>query len=60
MYPSSKSCSASSRIICQLSVTFFISGKLSTSMNGLLGTAEKRYMSALYGAMNVEWSVICR
>ncbi len=60
MWPSSNSFSASSRSTCQLSVSGLSSGNCATSMKGLLGTAENMYMSTLYGAMKVEWSVIWR
>ena len=44
MWPSSKSCSASSRIVCQLSASGSSSGNDATSTNGRFGTAEKQYM----------------
>ena len=54
MWPSSNSCRASSRSICQLSDSGFNSGKSLTSTYGRFGTAENMYINTLYGAMNVE------
>jgi len=57
MAPASSRRSPSARIISQLSVMTFSSGKVSGGRKGRFGTLENRYMKQLTGARKVEWSV---
>jgi hypothetical protein len=60
IWPCANSASASSRITGQLSRSRLSSGSRSCRRIGRFGTAENMYISTLYGAMMVEWSVIWR